>query len=228
MRHLNRPGFVACTAVLLATLTLIPQMNVMAQEPMRELLTTPSCRVAGSVLVADFSSPVTLGGTNVVFDVHSGESASFSEIIPLRTSQPLLTVRAQPLAAGRLLTSSSSVNCHIESVSWLWAYDDACGVYVPIDSGIEITVQDIELWRGHVYAQVSAKRTVLAGVDLESLTGNSLYVSTGLGRSIRRTAEPLLGPGPVTVDLENSPTQGSPRKLEFGVNNESPIATICF
>jgi hypothetical protein len=130
--------------VAVACLSSVPLATV--GPGLGESSSRPACRIDNGILVADFSKLVADPISSVVFVVHRKAEAVLSVIVPLRVNPPVFMVRVRPV--NSLADSAKlSVSCSLVPIfgSDSTAKDAACKSFLPIDSGVQLTVREIEL-----------------------------------------------------------------------------------
>jgi hypothetical protein len=209
-----------------AILSLVP-----FAQPAPALASSPpqqSCRIDDGVLVADFSKPITDPISSVVFVVHRKSEEILSVIVPINSRPPILMVRVRP---NETLgdPSNLTVSC---SLLPMFGSDErdpdrACTSFTPIDSGVRLTVRQIELSKEGAYIQVTVDNELLGAVDLSSLSGHSLYLTLRHGADKQIVRAPLAGPAPYTIELRNGSVPPAPYQMDFSVDDQSPQITFC-
>jgi hypothetical protein len=211
-------GLASLSAVPLAR----PELALASSAPQQ------SCRIDDGALVADFSKPVAGPIASVVFAVRRKSEEVLSIIVPLNARLPVSTVRVRPSEA---LSSPSelTVSCSVLPMfgSDVRDPDRACTSFTPIDSGVRLTVREIELSKDGAYIQVTADNARLGALDLSSLSGHSLFLTLRHGADKQIVSAPLYGPAPYTLELRNGSVPPAPYQMDFSVDDQSPQVTFC-
>ncbi len=185
-----------------------------------------SCALRGRLLTADIQPGRLPDVLSVVFNVKDKFGRDLlTEILPVLGNPQLLRIVDQPLDINRTMHNAAEFSCRASNgLGSELSKSSACMAPVPVDMGVALSLRAVEVARNNVAALVTAKIEMLGALYLQNFRGEMVYLR---GEPSGRTSTATLrGPNPATIVITLRIAQND-RVLELGVNEGTPLDTIC-
>jgi hypothetical protein len=220
--------FVAITSGLLASSVGVSPSEEFPPAP--QTPGNPVCSIQQGHLVADFPKGSPRSIFSLVFKVFDQHRRGIlTEVVPVNPKDSLLRIYDEPLDEDQTMVHSSSVACYTTPLMGAskTVLSPLCQAPVPVDMGVGITVRAVEILPDRIFFEVTAGLVMLGAIQIQKLHGESLYLRSVAGEPAALKRLRLWGPNPTTVVLGTAFAKGSGQVLQLGINNDTPLITIC-